>query len=63
MQPAGVMHADFERDCFIRAQTIGWEELLEAGTIPEARNKRWLRRGARRYTVEEASVRGILFNL
>ena len=37
-QTAGVIHTDFERG-FIRAQTIGWEKLLEAGSLAEARNK------------------------
>ncbi|MDP4682995.1 MAG: redox-regulated ATPase YchF, partial [Cyanobium sp. MAG_255] len=41
-QAAGVIHTDFERG-FIRAQTIGYKQLLEAGSLVEARTKGWLR--------------------
>ena len=37
----GVIHTDFERG-FIRAQTIGWEKLISAGSLAEARTKGWL---------------------
>ena len=54
-QTAGVIHTDFERG-FIRAQTIGWEKLLEAGSLAEARNKGWLRSEGKDYVVEEGDV-------
>ena len=54
-QTAGVIHTDFERG-FIRAQTIGWEKLLEAGSLPEARNKGWLRSEGKDYLVAEGDV-------
>ena len=41
-QAAGRIHTDFERG-FIRAQTIGWQQLVEAGSLAEARNRGWLR--------------------
>ncbi|MEJ6659060.1 MAG: redox-regulated ATPase YchF [Synechococcus sp. ChSW.bin.154] len=61
-QTAGVIHTDFERG-FIRAQTIGWEKLLEAGSLPEARNKGWLRSEGKDYLVAEGDVMEFLFNV
>ena len=61
-QAAGVIHTDFERG-FIRAQTIGWEKLLTAGSLSEARNKGWLRSEGKDYVVEEGDVMEFLFNV
>ncbi|MFL0795456.1 MAG: redox-regulated ATPase YchF, partial [Prochlorococcus sp.] len=54
-QTAGVIHTDFERG-FIRAQTIAYQKLLEAGSFAEARNKGWLRSEGKEYIVEEGDV-------
>ena len=61
-QAAGVIHTDFERG-FIRAQTIGTQQLLEAGSLAEARNKGWLRSEGKEYVVEEGDVMEFLFNV
>ena len=61
-QAAGVIHTDFERG-FIRAQTIGCEKLLEAGSLVEARNKGWLGSEGKEYEVEEGDVMEFLFNV
>tara|TARA_E500000178_G_scaffold200229_1_gene198106 strand:- start:426 stop:1517 length:1092 start_codon:yes stop_codon:yes gene_type:complete len=61
-QAAGVIHTDFERG-FIRAQTIGTDKLLEAGSLVEARNKGWLRSEGKEYVVEEGDVMEFLFNV
>ena len=61
-QAAGVIHTDFERG-FIRAQTIGWEKLIEAGSFAEARNKGWLRSEGKDYVVDEGDVMEFLFNV
>ncbi len=61
-QTAGVIHTDFERG-FIRAQTIGHQKLLEAGSLVEARNKGWLRSEGKDYVVEEGDVMEFLFNV
>ncbi|MFM7456691.1 MAG: redox-regulated ATPase YchF [Vulcanococcus sp.] len=61
-QAAGVIHTDFERG-FIRAQTIGWQQLLEAGSLVEARNKGWLRSEGKDYVVAEGDVMEFLFNV
>jgi hypothetical protein len=61
-QAAGVIHTDFERG-FIRAQTIGYKQLLEAGSLVEARNKGWLRAEGKDYIVAEGDVMEFLFNV
>ena len=61
-QAAGVIHTDFERG-FIRAQTIGWQQLLEAGSMAEARARGWLRSEGRDYMVAEGDVMEFLFNV
>ena len=61
-QAAGVIHTDFERG-FIRAQTIGTQQLLEAGSLPAARNKGWLRAEGKEYIVAEGDVMEFLFNV
>ena len=61
-EAAGVIHSDFERG-FIRAQTIGYKRLLEAGSIAEARNQGWLRSEGKEYVVQEGDVMEFLFNV
>ena len=59
---AGVIHTDFEKG-FIRAQTISYEKLIEAGSIPEARTKGWIRSEGKEYVVQEGDVMEFLFNV
>src|SRR3990172_12855232 len=47
-QAAGVIHTDFEKK-FIRAETINWQKLLEAGSWSAARQKGWLRQEGKEY--------------
>jgi len=59
---AGMIHSDFERG-FIRAQTIGWDKLLQAGSMAEAKSRGWLRSEGRDYVVAEGDVMEFLFNV
>jgi ribosome-binding ATPase len=61
-QAAGVIHTDFERG-FIRAQTIGCQQLVEAGSLAEARTRGWLRSEGKEYVVAEGDVMEFLFNV
>ena len=61
-QAAGVIHTDFERG-FIRAQTVSYEQLLQAGSLAEARNRGWLRAEGKEYVVQEGDVMEFLFNV
>ncbi|HMQ01634.1 MAG TPA: redox-regulated ATPase YchF [Candidatus Doudnabacteria bacterium] len=60
-QAAGVIHTDFEHG-FIRAETIQWEKLLEAGSYTNARAKGWLRTEGKEYVVQDGDVVHFLFN-
>ncbi len=54
-QAAGKIHSDFERG-FIRAEVIGWQALLEAGSIARARELGQLRLEGKEYLVEDGDV-------
>ncbi len=54
-EAGAVIHSDF-RDKFIRAEVIGWEKLLEAGSWGKAREKGTLRTEGREYIVQDGEV-------
>ena len=54
-QAAGVIHTDFEKK-FIRAEVIGWQKLLEAGSWPAAKQKGWMRLEGKDYIVQDGDV-------
>jgi ribosome-binding ATPase len=58
---AGEIHTDLARG-FIRAETIAWERLLEAGGTAKAREKGWLRLEGREYVVQDGDCLEIRFN-
>jgi ribosome-binding ATPase len=59
---AGVIHSDLERG-FIRAETIGYEELVEAGGLNEAKRVGKLRLEGKEYEVLDGDVLNIRFNV
>ncbi len=61
-QAAGVIHTDFERG-FIRAEVIEWSKLMEAGNIPNAKAKGWVRTEGKEYVVQDGDVIHFLFNV
>lgn len=61
-QAAGVIHTDFERG-FIRAQTISYENLINSGSIINAKNKGLVRSEGKEYVVCEGDVMEFLFNV
>ena len=54
-QAAGEIHGDFEKK-FIKAETIEWSRLLEAGGWQQAKQKGWLRLEGKKYVVQEGDV-------
>jgi len=61
-QAAGVIHTDFERG-FIRAETIDWKELVEAGSWHVARTKGLVRSEGKDYVVADGDVMEFRFNV
>ncbi|MCL5270782.1 MAG: redox-regulated ATPase YchF [bacterium] len=61
-QAAGAIHSDLERG-FIRAEVIGWRELLELGSYAEARKHGKLRVEGKHYIVQDGDVINILFSV
>ena len=61
-QAAGVIHTDFERG-FIRAETIDWAQLVEAGSWHAAREKGLVRSEGKDYVVRDGDVMEFRFNV
>jgi GTP-binding protein YchF len=59
---AGTIHSDLARG-FIRAEVIGWEELLELGSMAEAKRQGKLRSEGKTYEVQDGDVIEVLFNV
>jgi hypothetical protein len=57
-QAAGAIHSDIERG-FIKAEVVRWDQLLECGGWPQARERGLLRLEGKEYIVQEGDV--ILF--
>ena len=61
-QAAGVIHTDFEKG-FIRAETIGYEDLVECGSEKEAKAQGKARSEGKEYVVQEGDVMLFRFNV
>ncbi|MDU1051893.1 MAG: redox-regulated ATPase YchF [Varibaculum cambriense] len=60
-QAAGVIHSDFERG-FIKAEIIGFDELVELGSIHAARDAGKLRQEGKEYVMQDGDVVEFKFN-
>jgi GTP-binding protein YchF len=61
-QAAGVIHTDFERG-FIRAETVAYQDLVEAGSMNGVKEKGLLRSEGKDYIVQEGDVMLFRFNV
>jgi len=61
-QAAGVIHSDFERG-FIKAEIIGFDELVELGSIHAARDAGKLRQEGKDYVMQDGDVVEFRFNV
>ena len=61
-QAAGVIHSDFERG-FIKAEIIGFDELVELGSIHAAREAGKLRQEGKEYVMQDGDVVEFKFNV
>lgn len=55
LQAAATVHTDFEKH-FIRAETVGWEQFVEAGGWAAARTRGGLKLEGKEYLVQEGEV-------
>jgi GTP-binding protein YchF len=61
-QAAGVIHSDFERG-FIRAEVVGYQDLLDAGSMAQARERGLLRSEGKEYMVADGDIIHFRFNV
>jgi GTP-binding protein YchF len=61
-QAAGVIHTDFERG-FIKAEVISFEDLVDAGSIAEARSRGKARMEGKGYVMQDGDVVEFRFNV
>lgn len=61
-QAAGIIHTDFERG-FIRAETVSYEDLLDAGSMTVARERGRVRLEGKEYIVKDGDVIHFRFNV
>jgi ribosome-binding ATPase len=61
-EAAGAIHSDIERG-FIRAEVVGWEELVKLGSLAACRNVGSLRLEGKEYEVKDGEVIHFRFNV
>jgi len=61
-QAAGKIHSDLERG-FIRAEVVRFEDLVNAGSMVEAKKRGLVRMEGKTYLVQDGDIMNILFNL
>ncbi len=62
VKAAGQIHSDMERG-FIRAEVIGFEDLVKCGSLAEARHRGLLRLEGKNYLVQDGDIITFLFNV
>ncbi|MEW6033914.1 MAG: redox-regulated ATPase YchF [Chloroflexota bacterium] len=62
VRAAGKIHSDMERG-FIRAEVVGYDDLVRCGSIAEARKRGLLRLEGKNYLVQDGDVITFLFNV
>jgi len=62
VEAAGVIHSDLARG-FIRAEVIGYNTLIEAGSLVSARQRGLLRLEGKEYLVQNGDILNIRFNV
>jgi GTP-binding protein YchF len=61
-QAAGVIHTDFQRG-FIKAEVVGFDQLMEAGSMAEAKSRGWVRIEGKDYVMADGDVVEFRFNV
>jgi len=61
-QAAGVIHTDFERG-FIKAEIVSYDDLIDAGTMTEAKSRGKVRMEGKEYVMQDGDVVEFRFNV
>jgi ribosome-binding ATPase len=61
-QAAGVIHTDFQRG-FIKAEIVSYDQLMDAGSMAEARAHGWVRMEGKDYVMQDGDVVEFRFNV
>ncbi|RBY79581.1 redox-regulated ATPase YchF [Geodermatophilus sp. TF02-6] len=61
-EAAGVIHTDFQRG-FIKAEIVSYDQLVEAGSLQEARARGWVRIEGKDYVMQDGDVVEFRFNV
>jgi GTP-binding protein YchF len=61
-QAAGVIHTDFQRG-FIKAEVVSYDQLMEAGSMTEAKSRGWVRIEGKDYVMADGDVVEFRFNV
>jgi len=61
-QAAGIIHTDFERG-FIRAETVSYDDLMDGGSMAQARENGKVRLEGKEYIVQDGDVIHFRFNV
>lgn len=62
VEAAGVIHTDLARG-FIRAEVVSYQDLVDAGSLAEARSRGKLRLEGKEYIVQDGDILNIRFNV
>ncbi len=62
VEAAGTIHSDIQRG-FIRAEVVGYDDLIAAGGLAEAKKAGKFRREGKEYVVQDGDVINFLFNV
>jgi GTP-binding protein YchF len=61
-QAAGVIHTDFQRG-FIKAEVVSFDQLMEAGSMADAKSRGWVRIEGKDYVMQDGDVVEFRFNV
>ena len=61
-EAAGVIHTDFQRG-FIKAEVVSFDQLVEAGSMAEAKSRGWVRIEGKDYVMQDGDVVEFRFNV
>ncbi|MDP8255295.1 MAG: DUF933 domain-containing protein [Candidatus Alcyoniella australis] len=59
---AGRIHSDLARG-FIRAEVVGWQDLIKLGSLPACRSAALLRQEGKTYLVQDGEIMHVKFNV